>query len=306
MSRIILLKEEDKKFTKLQKAYEVASKMALRYGSPYSTINGEYVCRYEEKHIRRYWRYDETAPPPFYFQKNTNIKTIRQIIQQRANVSDEIWNPDFINGLCLNGEILETSEKKYKHFTWKANSAIEKILNLCPYGGDIRSDKWANVPILDVQYSDDSFSYMAGLFIGGEITQKNYRQYAVYRGKAKDEIVKRRIPLEYESHNMVMISPVWPALFAPFMPAGRNKTKWKACKNPVNGEFYSALLWKSYMDNKFPVNGLPFLKSRRSIYYKYKCKEGAMKKLESLRISTGLVEIDIIFSDIVKHWGGNL
>jgi hypothetical protein len=306
MGKIQLVREDQTKHTRLQRAYNTISKVAIKYGTPYININGKSVCRYEDRHVKEFWDYDEISPPIFYFQKNTNIKDIRKIIQERISLTHRIWNPDFIQGLCLNGEVTDTNDKKYISLEWESNKHIGKILSKCPFGGDLVKGKWKTVPILDVRYSDKSFSYMAGLFSAGNVVTKNYKQYALYYGDAKDKIVDLKIPLEYESANMVMISPIWPALFAPKMPKGTYRNKWKNLKNPSNGSFYSTLLWKSYMNNDFPTGALPFMKSRRSIYYDYKCEEGAMQKLESLRIDTGLVELNLIFRDIVQSWGGNI
>jgi len=77
---------------------------------------------------------------------------------------------------------------------------------------------------------------------------------------------------------------------------------WLNCDNPVCANLYAPILWKVYVNNNFPTNGIPYLKCRRWIYYNYKCEEGAMKKLEMLRLEKKMVELDLRVKEAVVFW----
>ena len=73
-------------------------------------------------------------------------------------------------------------------------------------------------------------------------------------------------------------------------------------KNPYNADIYTPILWKTYVNNNFITKGIPFLKSRRYIYYHFGCDEGAMKYLNKLRVGMDLTELDNKIREVVKKW----
>ena len=80
---------------------------------------------------------------------------------------------------------------------------------------------------------------------------------------------------------------------------------WIDIEKPCNSKTYCPILWRTYV-GKFVKDGIPYLASRRAIYYQHKCEEGAIKKLDRLRVSTGMVVLDYRVRDMVKIWNEKL
>ena len=78
--------------------------------------------------------------------------------------------------------------------------------------------------------------------------------------------------------------------------------KWLNIKKAFNVNIYAPILWKTYINNKFTVDGIPYLKARRSIYYEFKCDDGAMHRLDMLRVDKACTELDNRVRQVVKEW----
>ena len=112
------------------------------------------------------------------------------------------------------------------------------------------------------------------------------------------------IPVEEKLEDRYLTSPIWPALFVKHMPAELSD-KWLNLKKACNANIYAPILWKTYMNNDFRADGIPYLKCRRRIYYEFKCAEGAMTRLNNMRVEKNLTILDNRIREIVKEWGRN-
>ena len=146
---------------------------------------------------------------------------------------------------------------------------------------------------------------MAGVLVSGCKYELNGSAYAIYKKSIVPYFEKWKIPIEGYKWGKPYISPIWPALFSLKMPE-EFKEYWYNIDNAFNANLYSAILWKTYVGNNFKRNGIPYLKCRRWIYYHHKCEEGAMKKLEMLRLKKGLVELDYLVRDMIRVWSGKV
>jgi hypothetical protein len=162
---------------------------------------------------------------------------------------------------------------------------------------------WKSVPAIYLPYDEESISYLAGFLAGGQPYTKNGVDYARYSEKFAEYIEYLGIPIEerVQGRRWILISPIWPALFTLRMPECIREV-WTDLKNPCKSDFYAPILWKTYIDNNFAKNGIPYLQSRRTVFYKFKCEEGAMAVLDKFRVEKNLVALDYRVRDIVKCW----
>ena len=73
-------------------------------------------------------------------------------------------------------------------------------------------------------------------------------------------------------------------------------------------DLYGPFLWRHYVNILFLRDGLPFLKSRRSIFYHLKEKypdEPAMKVLERIGKANNLFSLDRRIGETVVRWANN-
>jgi hypothetical protein len=280
------------------KYLSAASKAAIFYG--FKVLS--------EDQIRQFWD-DELLPKSSYIETNIKISEIKSFIHDYVNIDDEIWNNDFIGGLTSYGKILDKSTR-YPSFTWHHNDMLKEIIRLSPFGGRLKDrvfrtgrNIWSFVPALCLSYSEDSLSFFAGVFATGDIGKKDGYTYAKYNKATHKYLEEWGIPIERESKrgHRFFISPFWPALFSLKMPEEIRK-KWCNIKKPAKAELYATVLWKTYVNNYFPKKAIPYLRSRRFIYYKYKGAEGAMRKIEMIRVQMGLVELHNNIKGIIRLW----
>ena len=280
--------------------YEVAAKIAVKYGS-----GGRDAANYTENRIREFWTKDAYYPSPTTFAHAVKAKYIPWFIQNTVTIDHEILNPDFINGLTNNGKLQRTL-MPYPTFYWNFNENVKNIIEGSGYGGEItkwieNGYTWKYVPAFHLKYSKKSLSYMAGLFAGGELCKKDGVTYARYMNSTKDCVRKWGIPFEVTTKYNIYISTFWPSLFSSKMPENIANI-WLNGENSDSANLYAAILWKAYIDNDFPSNGIPHLKCRRWLFYHYKCKEGVMKKLEMLRLEKKLFDLDLRVKEAVQNW----
>ena len=280
----------------------VAAKIAVKYGGK-SLKN-----LYTENNVREFWKYDDPIPSPSWMGRLILAKNLRWFINNYIQSDDEIWNADFLHGMAINGNL---TMGMCASMSWIGNTVLTKLVQSAPFGGRLTSCKphergrynWNNVPAFYMKYSEDSSSFMAGALAAGQLFTRRKKNYARYCSNLIPYFEKWNLPIEYTSPTklFVDISPFWPALFSIKMPKEIGES-WFNISGAMNADNYAPILWKLYADNRFPKDAIPYLKSRRAIYYKFKSEEGAMKRLEKLRIEIGLAELDFKVRDMVREW----
>jgi hypothetical protein len=301
-----LTERRQERNAKLRKAYAVAAKIAIKYGRD---KNKGPV--YTEDRIKEFWDFEEYHPSAEFFRRRIRTKKLKQILKTSVKLNDEIWNEDFMHGVAQNAEGVSPNNLFFVSMEWYNNDAITEIINLCPFGGkkgvnltekrQYKRDVWMYAPVLEITPNPKSLSFMAGVLSCGKIIEKNGETFVQYRHNARKFLKEMGIPVEYEAKPFILISPVWPALFSLKMPVPLRE-RWMNLKNPCKSRLYCPILWRTYVKSTFRTGGIPYLKSRRTIYWEYKCEEGAMKKLEQLRFDLRLTRLDHIFRDMVQFW----
>ena len=290
-----------KKAIKMHRLYMTASKIAVKYGTPKD---------YTEEQVHEFWDYDEHVPSPWTFKTKITLKGLKWYINKNIQLSYDKWNSDFLHGLCKSGRIVW---KKCLHpsFIYTKNNSLNILFENCPFGFTKNKKDYEyyhcikGIPALWMKSSDDSLSFMAGVFASGVLEKHGKYTYIRYHGKAASYIKSWQIPIEkchrISTENKILISPIWPAIFSCIMPIEIAET-FCNIKKAFGVEYYAPILWKTYISNDFVVDGIPYLKSRRTIYYHYKCEKGAMKTLEKMRVEKNLTELDLRIGQIVKVW----
>lgn len=282
-----------------------ASQIVLKYGALGVNCKG-----FTDDRIREFWDYDSDIPSPKYLRMNIKYPNVKWYIHNKMGIDYPIWSADFLHGLMTHCKII-WNKRRFPSCEWFNNTDITELLQNCPFGGRIVKPinsirhRWVNVPALYLKFDDTSIDFVAGLMAGLKKVEKNGNHYAMFDQKVLKDFKKLGIPIEDKyKRNTYLISPFWPALFVDHMPMELYQ-KWIEVKKPYNADIYAAILWKTYIDNDFEGDRIPYLKSRRSIYYDFKSEEGAMKKVELMRVEKNLTELDNRFKNIVKEWSKN-
>ena len=300
----------------LDRLYETAAKIVIKYGG-----YGDYLCNIKERYIREFWTYDTNYPVIAAILRHISVKHLKWYLYHKVKYEAEIWNPDFIQGLSRHGVLKLTSNKfDFPTLFWRCNESLNKIIPLASsglLGGRVNFHKypiekylgnWVNVPSFCLKYSTNSVNYVAGLFAGAVPVVINNVGYARFKHSFKWYINDLRIPIEKvkddtgKNRFYFYTSPIWVALFTPKMPQ-EIRESWLKIRNPYLGDTYAPILWKTYIDKIFKRKGIPFLNCSRTVYYKHNCPEGAMEKLDRLRVELDLTEIDNRIIEMIKLWG---
>lgn len=297
------------KVAKQDRIYRTASQIALKYGDM-----GRGRCKNNWNHVREFWEYDEPYPTLSYLSRYVRISSIKWYIYNKIEIKDLIWSADFLHGLISHARVI-WSKIRFPSCEWFNNKEIANLLSTCPFGGKIvetdKTDKikiyrWNRVPALYLKFSTDSIAFMAGVMAGTKIFIRDNVSYASFNKRTLPYFKKWGIPIEETiriiGREIYLISPIWPALFVKYMPP-ELLNKWSDLKNPYNANIYAPVLWKTYMNNNFYPDGIPYLKSRRTTYYEFKGERGAMKELNRLRVENNLTTLDNRIRDVVKEWG---
>jgi len=286
---------------KQNQIYEIASKIALKYGRL-----GNEFSQFNLDHILEFWNGQGDYPSPTTFKRMIRMSHLKWFIHNKVNCQDPIWNGDFLHGLMVHVKIY-WNKKGFPSCEWFCNTDLVDILKTCPFGGKIvdlpsfYKSRWVGVPALYLKSSEDSISFMAGIMSGMRTVKRGEFEYALTSSKSIDYIKKWGIPIEGEYNKSFLLSPVWPALFIHHMPE-ICRSKWLKIKKPYNGFLYALVLWRTYVDCYFPSRGIPYLKCRRAVYNRLQCPEGVMKKIEMLRVEKGLTELDNRIREVVREW----
>lgn len=290
--------DHGKKAIKQDHLYETASKIVLKYGD---------LLSFKPEHIREFWKYEEPYPSPSNVYLNVNPSSIKWYVHNKITVDYPIWNSDFLHGLMVHCNIF-WDPNNFPSCEWFNNDIITDLLKSCPFGGKIVQEKrskrnqWIGVPALYLNHSTDSISFMAGVMAGIQVFKKDKKNYGVFGEKILPYFKAWGIPVEEKCEDGYLTSPIWPALFVKHMPVELSD-KWLNLRKACNTNIYAPILWKTYMNNDFPVDGIPYLKCRRSIFYRFECEEGAMNFLDRMRIEKNLTILDNRIREIVKEWG---
>lgn len=278
---------------------EVAAKLRLYHGPVYTNED-----------IEKMWTYDSICPCLDKIRKNVRNKHIKWYIYSHTDelVTDPSWNQDFLRGMLQCGRILKHKRDFYS-FVWHGNFDLVKAINTSPYAGHLHPQipktrtryVWSRVPCLCFNFNPHSIDILAGVLSTGIVVTYKGMVLARYNPKVGKITRELGIPIEYENQRYTFISPFWPVICQKHMPKFF-QDKWKLIPHAHKAKEYSSILWKIY-NNKDPVAGeMPYLLSRRSIFYKY----GSMKALRVLWIKNNMVELDSRFKKVVQEWHGKI
>jgi len=291
---------------------EVISKVALKYG-----CMGNASRNFKEEYIREFWDYKNYGNYPTYtafrLSKDISVGNIKWYIHNKIKIDDKIWNGDFIHGLASYGNI-KWNKTQFPTLQWLWNDRVIEVLEKSQFGGRLSTCKydkkyvyrWNNVPALYLPFSTESISFIAGVMAGAMNFNYNGNDYAKISYRLEKIIKQYGIPIEYtvKSKRWLLISSIWPALFVNYMPHEIGE-KWINLRSPFNASIYSTILWKTYIGNNFTNKKLPYLLSRRSIFYNFKSEEGTMKNVDLLRVKHGLTMLHDNIKIAVQEWNQN-
>ena len=147
--------------------------------------------------------------------------------------------------------------------------------------------------------------YLAGVLAGGRKSSRGGKIYAKYTTASK-YIESIGVPIEHKFYSSgrtkhILVSPFWPALFSYRMPE-KVGGSWLNIKNAAEASTYAAILWAVYVGQYLPKNVIPYMSSRRKIFYDFKCDEGAIEKLLRMRSERKMTQLDNRFKDSVMYW----
>lgn len=268
---------------------EVAARLALKYGDP----------PYTEEQIYDNWAFDNFPPSNSYLQKTVKLKHVKWYLHYRytdMNSVNSLWNTDFLQGICKAGKI-KWNKNAYPSFSWHGNEPLLEIMKECPFYGKLKAINnkfkwyrrlWSDVPALCLSYSDKTPAFLAGVLATGQISYKNGMCYATYNKSSAQYIKKCGIPIEYEDPRIKYsyISVIWPSLFESYMPEVFRK--WKGIKKAYKAHEYAAILWRIYINRDISNNTMPYLQSRRQLFYEYK----SVKELEKRIVVYDMLNLD--------------
>jgi hypothetical protein len=280
----------------------VAAKVALKYG-PINSIK-----------IQRENFVEFSGDPDDTFSRYKRVTTsqIKWYIRNHLEADDPIWNGDFIAGITKSGRV-HWSTRQYPTFKWWGSPILTTVLNDCPYYGRVKNDKpqeeerhcysWQRVPALYLNSSYNTVSYVAGLLSTGKHHVFDGETYALYKHEVMRELELFGIKMERSSVGKprALVSPFWPALFTKYMPESCH-SYWFDIKKPYKGMEYAAILWATYANHKIVKNGLPYLPSRRSVFYHFQHENGTLRELQKLRIMNGLFGLNKRIEECLIKW----
>jgi len=293
--------DKNDKIDKIDKIYKLAAQIAIKYG-------GQTHFIYTEKRVKELWK-GKDCPSHNYVRSVTNVPRIKWYIRNKLTCTEEPWNSDFLHGLVTAGKI-RWKIKTFPTLVWYGNNRLTELLKDCPFGGRLNKPsleqtiglrrRWVSVPSLYLPYDPATISYMAGVMASGEKIKVEGTTCIKYNIRQLPYFEQWGIPIEHKRQPYFMVSPIWPALLSPYMPDG--------CKSyfitpeAYRASLYAPVLWRAYLSKEFVSKGIPYLKSRRQIYYDHNCEEGVSRRLEMLRIRLGLVSLDDRIKKAVRKW----
>lgn len=249
------------------------------------------------------WTYDNYPPSILSLKRlgYINNSYLKWYIHNYIIVEDKVWNGNFLAGLATCGEV-RWSHRKFPSLRWSSNKVIFEVLKDCPFYGNIsqnsksRNFEWHGVPALYLRSSEDSISFMAGVFATGQIKERNGAIYANYSKSNLQYLKEWGIPIEYQSRHSRynLISPAWPSLFTGYMPSSGKM--WLDIDRAYEAELYATILWRMYVSNNIERQKIPYLKSRRWVYNNH----GKIEETEKRWLTMGLSQLDSRIKTVVR------
>lgn len=301
-----------KYLTQIEKC-EILSRVALEignFGNEYKNINEEVLAKY----------YPDKVIPYF---NDITVGNVKWYLKEKLEWEHDIWNGDFLKGLTKVGHV-QYCPMSFPRFHWSACPHIWDMIDNSPFGGKKYKPKnkmspsyWNSVPALYLPGTKNSIHYVAGLMAGLEKIQNSKGiTYARISAPLLPYIKELGIPIDYKTKHGIEkgISPIWPMLFKKYMPI--ENTQWEDVKNPLMGEEYAMILWKTYVSNKFISEGIPFLPSRRTVFYRHKQNKnkngikfwrgreiGALRSIEKMRLDYHIVNLNPYIIQMTREYG---
>lgn len=262
-----------------------------------------------------FWSFNETKRYKYETLKLIDSSSILWYIKNKITVQDEIWNGSFLHGLANYGSINNIT-KTVRQFSWWSNEEVFHTLDQSPFGGTLsnrfliahrargksmhRKFRYSSYAYY-LPYKEYSPSYVAGIMAGGKIIQENGYSYAQYPKRVRSIFEFMKIPIEKvnklkQLKSSFFVSPFWPALFESLMP--EKSRIYSSVPKAYMADSYAAVLWKIYTTCDFVTGAIPYLPSRRWIYYNYKTDdEAVIKFLERKYVDWKLVELHNVFRE---------
>lgn len=264
-----------------------------------------------------FWNFSETKRYKYESEKAFEKKIVLWYLKNKIIVQDEIWNGSFLQGMATYGK-LKKSKHKGVEFSWWSNRFLFRALDQSPFSAILSNrfllDQPQNNTNKEFKCHSYSFylksdkysqSYVAGIFVGGSPVVVGGIGYVQYPAKLKDVFEYMKIPIEgwNKYKRMFYVSPFWPALFEGLMP-DRSRI-YRNIVKPHMAQEYAAALWSIYTTKDNLSDKIPFLPSRRWIFYNFKNEEyGAIKFLQKKYVEWKLVELHNVFKDRILYLGG--
>lgn len=299
----------NKAYIKRMRMCETICKILLQskdIGCVYKVVVGN------QRLFNQLWHWDNYPPRLKTFENFVTPSNIKWYIHDVMKFDHHEWNVDFLNGLLTCGKKC-FSNHYMPIFRWRSPKFLVDIFKESPFGGVVGEDtrfhglKWVRAAHLYFRYSEHTPQFMAGVLATGDLKEHKGKVYAVYNEKYLDTFKRWGIPVERVDHffQRLYVSPIWGALMSIYMPSKIGK-KWLTIEHPYGTNLYCPVLWYVYCDTSFPRRGIPYLKTRRRIFYEYKCEEGALKRLEMLRLEKGLTQLDERIRQAIFVWKSKL
>jgi hypothetical protein len=286
----------------MEKLYTVAAQIVLKYGRMGAREYGYCAKGFTEERIREFWEKTRNYPSDRSF-KSLTIKNIRWYLYNKTTTTDPIWTADFVYGLAQ-ATLIKNCKNSYPTLTWFWNTSLANIFREMPYGGRLYEGypnyKLSGVPALWLKHGKDSISFMAGVLATGEAKTIDGVDYIAYSKKVEKYINQWNIPVEFIKPHKIFISPVFPALFTNHMPTACSF--FRNSKNPCGGYEYPIILWRTYVNNKFMSDAIPYLKARRTIFYRHKEMDNVMAQFDEIRLRKGFLTLDSRIGNVVREW----
>lgn len=295
-----------KRQEQLMRLCEIATTIVLYHNE----FNIYQDLRESSKLIAKYWKWEGIPPSGITLQKHIRVSHIKWFMANHFVLDNGEWNSDFIFGLMKCGKILQ-GKRTFSTFSWQSHFDLVDILKASPYSGKFSSNcyvknvcnlqYWKHAAVLSLPHREDTEQFMAGVMAVGKVINYKGSTIVSYSKRMEKYFIQCGIPIEKQNKKSLLISPIWPSLFSIYMPEICKK-KFIDLKNPFNAEIYCPILWRSYVSNDFIPDGIPYLRSRRSILYDHKCEMGAFAKLDQLRLDYNLTILDNKVINCVRKW----
>lgn len=295
----LLNRDRDIKKERDLRRCRVASNLLLKYGRR-SGITEQQAEEFYEDGI-----YDSISSL-----RAINLKNVRWYIHNKIEINDPIWNADFISGITQSGVVI-WNKCGFPTFNWYTVPILADILESCPFYGKVQKNKsavsgkhpysWKSVPALCLKPSKETVSYVAGVLCAGKIMMYKGENFIKCKFSCREDLKKFGIPVEREDSYGLFISPFWPALLSIHMPECCRDYFLKI-KKAYKGEEYAAILWATHASHNITKGGLPFLPSRRTVFYRYKNEDGTLKELQKRRLKYDLVSLDNRVKSCLASW----